>query len=239
MQRYRVALDRRRDDTPPSVRQSAALRSLPQRLTPQAVTALSRTAGNRAVGRLMVQRCVYCGDWTCLKGEKCKRDPSFSGLLSPGVNPRTVGPHKETKKSSKSMTFESEHMVPSAAWKQSGLPHKYAELPTMSIPYEVHRGAVSGGGGGVTSTGSGNVAQGWSSQLGALMKSGNVKEAIRQAANDAYNAAWSQGRLTEAVVSQIMQVVNLHATYGDITQDEAGEINGLLMNRWLNHTGQF
>jgi len=214
------------------------------------VTALSKTIGNRAVGRLlararsaapsaMVQRCVYCGDSTCLKGEKCGRDPSFSGLLSPGVTSRTVGPHKETKKSSKSMTFESEHMVPSAAWKQSGLSHKYAELPTMSIPYDVHRGAVSGGGGGVTSTGSSHIAQGWSSQLGGLMKSGNMKEAIRQAANDAYNAAWSQDVLTESVVSQIMQVVNLHATNGHITQSEAGEINQVIMNRWLNQNLQY
>jgi hypothetical protein len=161
----------------------------------------------------------------------------LKGLFTPGIAPRATGPHKETRKSSKRGQYESEHMIPSAAWKRSGLPHKYTELPTMSIPYDTHRGAVSGGGGGVTSTGSGGVAQGWAQELGDLMSSGNMKEAVRKSAMDEYNAA---GRnISQETVFQIMQVVNQHASRNDITQQEAADINTALMNRWLNDQKQF
>lgn len=213
-------------------------------VTPATVKQLSRMVGNRGMTQLLagtrpsarLQRCAYCGRPSCAKGEQCKLDPSFGGLFSPTVDARAVGPHKETKKHSQVKTFESEHMLPSDAWKRSGLAHEYDELPTMSIPYSMHRGGVSGAGGGVTSTGGSATAKGWADLLGGLMKSGNVAEAVRRTAVDEFNAAVMSGNLDEGRVSQIVSVVNLHATRKDITEPQAAQINEAIMNRWLDAT---
>lgn len=181
-----------------------------------------------------VQACYYCGNTLCIHGEKCKLDPSLGGLFSQGTQSPFVGPHKDTKGYSQRGVKESEHMVPSKALSLSQVSYTYNTEPTISIPYDMHRGGVSGGGGGVSSTGSSHTASGWSAQLGSLIKQGDWKEAIRKAAVDEMNSAVCTGMLDEGMTSAIMQVVNGHAMKGRITQSEAEEINGGLYIAYLN-----
>ncbi|MDB4793223.1 hypothetical protein OAG75_01125 [bacterium] len=107
----------------------------------------------------------------------------------------------------------------------------------MSIPYDVHRGGVSGAGGGVSSTGSSDTAKEWSAQLGALAQSGNWYEGIRLAAIDQANAARMQGNLNDGTVNQIIQTVNFHAQLGRLTALQAGQINNEIYGYYLDHRG--
>ncbi len=181
-----------------------------------------------------IQACFYCADLTCLKGEKCKQGADLGGLFSPGIVSPKVGPHKETRKSSKRNVRESEHMFPASALKQSGASHNLQTEPTISIPYSVHRGGVSGAGGGISSTGSSTTAKGWSAHLGQTVAQGGWYEGIRQAAVDGINSAAVNGTLNEGTLSGYMQVVNGHAMMGRITQEEAGTINSTLYFAYLN-----
>lgn len=104
----------------------------------------------------------------------------------------------------------------------------------MSIPYGVHRGAVSGAGGGVSSTGSSTTAKQWSAHLGGLAGGGNWYDAIRLAAIDQANAAWMQDNLNDGTVNQIIQTVNAHAALSRLTIAQAAEINGIIYNLFVN-----
>lgn len=181
-----------------------------------------------------IQRCKFCGDSTCKAGEKCGLDHTMGGLFGSQINPPFVGPHKETKKHSKRGVFESEHMIPKAALKHSGVQFDYETEPTISISYAMHREAMSGAGGGVTSTGSSRTATGWGKILGDQIKSGDWYSSIRSTAIDEYHAAKANRVLSENMVNGLCQVVNSHATMGRITVQQAGEIIQELMNLWYN-----
>jgi hypothetical protein len=184
--------------------------------------------------RWPVQACFYCGDITCLKSEKCKQGVSLGGLFGPGIVSPHVGPHKETQQYSSRGVMESEHMFPAKALKISGTAHNLRNEPTISIPYDMHRGAVSGAGGGISSTGSSHTASGWAAHLGQAAASGNWYQAIRMAAIDGMNGAMMSGLLDEGMTSAYMQVVNGHVMMGRITQQEAGAINNELYNYYLS-----
>jgi hypothetical protein len=201
------------------------------------VRQLSRTAGNRAVVRLL-QRCPRCGNPGCQAGEVCQHTHG-GGLFTPGLTTRPVAPYSEAKHSSKKGQWEAEHMMPSAAWQHSGLPHRYADLPAMSISYDMHRGGQSGAGGGVTSTGSSTTAKGWSQRLGAqLADPGQREQAFSSVAADEYNAALMNGVLSEAVVSQIVQTLDLHRGAGHLTAEQAGRIQNAIVDRWHRDQAQ-
>jgi hypothetical protein len=125
-------------------------------------------------------------------------------------------------------------MMPSAAWKHSRLPHRYGDLPAMSISYKMHRGAQSGAGGGVTSTGSSATAKGWAKLLGAkLADPAQREDAFHGVAVDEYNAALMAGTLDEALVSQIVQTLDLHRDMGHLTLEQAGNIQNAILDRWF------
>jgi hypothetical protein len=189
-------------------------------------------AGRFDPGLEPIQPCLYCGDLLCSRGEKCKQGSSFGGLFESGLSTPHVGPHKETKKHSKKNVFESEHMVPKQALKKSGVKFSYNDEPTISIPYEMHRGGQSGVGGGVSSTGSSETATTWSESLAKHIKNNDWKTAIKLTATDEFLSAAQNGYLTSGMVSAIMQNVNYHATMGRITDTDAGEIKNMLMS-WL------
>jgi len=174
--------------------------------------------------------CSYCLDAQCNMGSLCLRG-MFAGK-GDQFSPLPAGPHSQTKKYSKVGQIESEHLFPHAALKASGIPYNYNSEPTMSIPYNVHRGGVSGAGGGITSTGSSSTASGWSGHLGAMAKS-DFRSALRQFAIDQANGHWMNGNLTGEVTMQIMQVVNGHQNLGRLTMDQAGSINNEIMNIYL------
>ena len=187
-------------------------RAASHELSPDRVRTLSRTAGNRAVVQLL-QR---------------------NGIFSPGLKTRPVAAYDEARKSSKKNKFEAEHMMPSAAWKASKLRHRYGDLPAMSISYRMHRGAQAGAGGGVTSTGSSATAQGWAKLLGAkLADPAQREEAFHAVAMDEYNAALMTGMLDEALVSQIVQTLDLHRGMGHLTVEQAGNVQNAILDRWF------
>ena len=223
-----------RTSRPPTSRPHAASRGL----SPEAVRHLSRTAGNRAVVRLL-QRCPRCGNPNCRAGEGCQHGAHFGGLFAPGLTTRPVAPYREAKQASQQGQWEAEHMMPAAAWKHSGLSHNYDDLPAMSIGYDMHRGGQSGAGGGVTSTGSSTTAKGWSKLLGGQLADPNQREqAFFSVAADEYNAALMSGRLSEAVVSQIVQTLNLHRDEGHLTADQAARIQNAIVDRWYRDQAQ-
>jgi hypothetical protein len=121
-------------------------------------------------------------------------------------------------------------MLPKAAMQKGGVAFSYNDEPTISVPYDMHRGGVSGAGGGISSTGGSSTAQGWSTHLGNLLAQGNWKEAIRQAAIDGLNAAWVSGNLSDGMVSAYMQDVNLHASMGRLTSMEQMEVLTSIFN---------
>jgi hypothetical protein len=197
------------------------------------VRTLSRTAGNRAVVRLL-QRCHHCGNSSCRSGELCG-----AGMFSSGMSARPVAPYNQAKQSSLKHQWEAEHMMPAAAWGHSGLAHRYGDLPAMSIGYDMHRGGVSGAGGGVTSTGSSTTAKGWSKLLGAQLADPVQREqAFFSVAADEYNAALMTGRMNEGLVWQIVQTLNLHVQSGHLSQEQAGRIQNAIVNRWLSDQKQ-
>jgi len=207
----------------------------PQPLSRDFVRQLSRTAGNRAVVRLL-QRCPRCGDPRCQAGEACQH---LGGLFTPGLTTRPVAPYSEAKQSSQQGQWEAEHMMPAAAWQHSGLAHRYADLPAMSISYDMHRGGQSGAGGGVTSTGSSTTAKGWSRLLGAQLADPVQREqAFFSVAADEYNAAVMTGTLSEAVVSQILQTLDLHRGMGHLSAEQAGRIQNAIVDRWYQDQRQ-
>jgi|APAra7269097403_1048558.scaffolds.fasta_scaffold01182_3 hypothetical protein len=178
--------------------------------------------------------CPHCLDQMCDMGSICQLG-IFAGK-GDAFSPRSAGPHKDTKKDSKRGQFESEHMFPHAALKISGMNYGYQTEPTMSIPYGVHRGAQSGAGGGVSSTGSSSTASGWSGHLGTLAQT-DFPAALRLAAIDQANAHWMNGNLTREVVFQIIQVVNGHAALGRLSAQQAGEINNEIADFYYRHAG--
>ncbi|MDQ1654885.1 MAG: hypothetical protein QOI35_4085, partial [Cryptosporangiaceae bacterium] len=112
-----------------------------------------------------------------------------------GVFPRNdyvhnVGPHGQTQGFSQQFVRESEHVMPMAAVRGSGIPSlgPRSEI-TISIPYWAHRGAVSGAGGGISSTGRGTVASGWSGDLAAMLRNGDFHGAYANAILDQLNVS--------------------------------------------------
>ena len=187
-----------------------------------------------------IQCCFYCGDPACA-GKPCKKGlgASFAGLLTPGTAPRAAGPHSQTQKDSQRGVFESEHMLPGAALRKSGVQHKLQAEPTYSVEYGVHRGAVSGAGGGISSTGSSATATQWSAHLGQMIATQGQgwPAAIKAAAIDAFNASLVTKALNDERISQILQVIRGHQELGRITNDEQADISTVIMNMWLNYQG--
>jgi hypothetical protein len=130
-------------------------------------------------------------------------------------------------------------MLPKAAMRKGGVAFSYNDEPTISVPYDMHRGGVSGAGGGITSTGSSSTAQGWSTHLGDLLAHGNWKEAIRQAAIDGLNAAWVSGHLNDGMVSAYIQDVNSHAAMGRLTSTEQSEVLTSILDWYHRRTGRY
>ena len=160
-------------------------------------------------------------------------------MFSSGMTARPVAPYNQAKRSSQQYQWEAEHMMPSAAWQHSGLQHRYGDLPAMSIGYDMHRGAQSGAGGGVTSTGSSTTAKGWSRMLGGQLADPNQREqAFFSVAADEYNAALMTGRLSEGLVWQIIQTLNLHVQAGHLSQEQAGRIQNAIVERWYRDQKQ-
>jgi RHS repeat-associated protein len=99
-----------------------------------------------------------------------------------------VGAHGETKQWSQQFVRESEHVMPMAAIRGSGIPSHGADNEiTVSMPYLEHQNGRYGRGNGVSSTGSSYTATQWSSRLATLLRNGQNYDAYRLVVVDAVN----------------------------------------------------
>jgi hypothetical protein len=180
----------------------------------------------------VVQCCFYCGKLPCQHGEVCGGDTTFGGMFSKGSETMRVkyynqsGGHGGKKE-------EWEHVVPGAAYRQSGMGGQYKSAPVIAIATEVHRGGVSGVGGGISSTGSSASAQVWAQGLGSTIANGDFAGALRMTLADEMNSAAAHGKLSEEYVNALFRIINGHATQGHITQTEAGTLQNFVYDSYL------
>ncbi|MBV8518846.1 MAG: hypothetical protein JO197_15735 [Acidobacteria bacterium] len=178
--------------------------------------------------RGVVQCCLYCGDVFCYAGEKCARQSLFPpGSDSVGVK------YYNQKGGHEGKPTEWEHVVPGASYRSAGMGGSYRSAPVIQIPKSVHRGGVSGCGGGISSTGSSASAKVYSSGVGGQLGV-SFATALRSALADELNAAFVNGALNIELVNGLCRLIALHIERGDITQGEGGELQQFVISSYLN-----
>ena len=125
--------------------------------------------------------CVCCDNWLnknweCRRGEKCARMAGYVKEYNTvkGMNATFA----------LELKAEWEHVIPKAVLKQidwslypsQNLESMYKRGLVYAVAWEIHRGAVDGFGGGITSTGNSKAAQGWADCIAKLF---NTKQANR------------------------------------------------------------
>ena len=198
---------------------------------------LSRQAGSvePMIARGMVQRCVSCGNNSCLAGEKCGYDRSQGGFFSATAvsSAKAVLPYRSSNakaQSGKAFGTELEHVIPGAALRQMGLGANYGNEYTVPLPKAVHRGGVSGAGGGISSTGSSSTSVGWAQHLAQQPTTYGVVEA---ALTDGINAMVMQNAFTESMAVQYSDWLTAQCDQeGRITQSEMVALRNTLIERY-------
>lgn len=181
-----------------------------------------------------VQRCVSCGDSSCVKGEKCGYDRSEDGLFSSHASTSALpvlpyGSSNAKKNSGKAFGTELEHPIPGQALRLIGEGAGYRQEYTIPIDKQVHRGGVSGAGGGISSTGSSHTSRGWAQHLAAQNDYGMVRDAMK----DQINAHIMQGGFSEEVSIQIKDwLLAQRDQEGRIDQGEYDTLLNILLNRY-------
>lgn len=189
-----------------------------------------------------IQKCPKCMDPSCKMGEKCKIGDDLDGLLPPGT--AGVDPVKfyNQKLGHGGRSEEWEHPLANAPMKIAGLSDLYHQSPVIGMPKEVHRGAMDGMGGGVTSTGYSTISQGWADYVAETTMTYGIVAGIKKGLMDDVNAYAVQGKLTEGHKSTFVQVVRGYVEKQIITQAQgdtlASEIYSHIedMLRWGNHS---
>jgi len=189
-----------------------------------------------SIGSAPIQRCVSCGDSSCVKGEKCGYDRSLGGLFSSSAssNALPVLPYNSSnakKNSGKAFGTELEHPIPGQALRLTGQGGGYKQEYTIPIPVAVHRGGVSGSGGGISSTGSSSTSKGWSQYLASQDDFGQVKSAM----TDQINSQLMNNNFNEQTAVQLKDwLVSQRDQAGRITNGEYQTLLNLLMNRYYS-----
>jgi hypothetical protein len=185
-----------------------------------------------------IQRCVSCGDSSCVKGEKCGYDRSEGGLFSGASSSSALpvlpyGSSSAKKNSGKAFGTELEHPIPGQALRLTGQGSGYKQEYTIPIPVAVHRGGVSGSGGGISSTGSSATSKGWSKLLASQDDFGQVKSAL----TDQINSQLMNNNFNEQTAVQLKDwLVSQRDQSGRISQAEYETLLNILMNRYLNQS---
>jgi hypothetical protein len=185
---------------------------------------------------MVIQRCVYCGDSSCVKGEKCGYDRSHDGMFSTtaSTNARPVLPYNSSnakKNSGKAFGTELEHPIPGQVLRLIGEGGGYRQEYTVPIDKDVHRGGVSGAGGGISSTGSSLTSKGWAQHLASQDDFARVRLAL----TDEINAHLMNDKFTEEVAVSLKDwLVAQKEQEGRIDQAEFEELMQVLMNRYLD-----
>lgn len=182
--------------------------------------------------RDVIQRCFLCGDPACVNGAICHKTPDFGGLLPAGSATMRVKYYNQ-RQGHGGRQEEWEHAVPGAAYRSANMGALYRSAPVMAIPTGVHRGAVAGEGGGISSTGSSSTAKQYSQETGNVLAT-NFAEGLRIALVDGLNAAMSHNQNLDEWVNAQLRIINGHLERGQITQQEAADLQNFVMNSKLD-----
>ena len=180
--------------------------------------------------------CVSCGNSTCIKGEKCGYDRSSGGLFSTNVSSsaQPVLPYGSTtakKNSGKSFGTELEHPIPGQTLRLIGQGGGYRQEYTIPIPTAVHRNAVSGAGGGISSTGSSTTSANWSQFLAGQ----NDFDRVKYALIEQINAQIMNKNFNESTALQLKDwLVSQRNHTARINQTEFEILLQLLLNRYYD-----
>lgn len=167
-----------------------------------------------------IQKCPKCMDPSCKMGEKCKIEDDLEGLLPFGITGVDPVKYYNQKLGHGGESREWEHPLAKAPMKQVGLSSFYFQSPVIGMPKEVHRSAMSGMGGGVTSTGYSTISQGWADHVAEAIKTGGMVVGIKKGLMDDINAYAMQKKLTEGHKSTFIQAVRAFVEKGIISQGE-------------------
>ena len=107
----------------------------------------------------------------------------------------------------------------------------YRQEYTIPTPNIVHRGGVSGGGGGISSTGYSDTARGWAQHLASQ----NPFDQVKSALNDQINAHIMQNNFNEGATIQLKDwLLSQHLQSQRINRTEYEQLLNLLMNRYYD-----
>ncbi len=179
----------------------------------------------------VIQRCHVCGNSNCKKGEICRKPPS--GLFTPNSGSWNAKFYNQ-KQGHGGKPTEWEHPVPGKSYRDAGLGKSYKSAPVLQIPKSMHRGGVSGIGGGISSTGSSHSAKQWSSGMGRQLKSGDFGGVIWKGVIDGMNAALVTGEDLQTAANGYYRIIMMHYHRGDINEHTAQQLIQQLMNALHN-----
>jgi RHS repeat-associated protein len=169
------------------------------------------------------------------------RDFTYGGLFPDGGGGyvTSVGLHKHVGQYSAQGIRESEHVVPMKALEYGGLqPGNRAgennEI-AMSIPYGAHQNGSHGYGNGVTSTGSGDVADGWARLLGGMMRNGDNYNAYRSAIIDELNVDRRSAPGLMHYLDEVQAGRGLPAGQARLTPQQIADLKNMVINRYLDY----
>lgn len=165
--------------------------------------------------------CIICADPNCDHGENCglvkiyKEGGSASDLLDG--------------------RGEWEHVIPGAVIRGSVFLQShgvtYRDSMTYALDYAIHRDAVDGSGGGITSTGRSETAQGWVNYLIGLFDSGEPDEAVSHVFCDEVYAIEAHRNFTKQDYSSLVAILRSYIDKGIVSQSKADEIAGWMYGR--------
>ncbi|XXT19766.1 RHS repeat-associated core domain-containing protein [Sorangium sp. So ce429] len=159
-------------------------------------------------------------------------DNTMGGLFDRrNVNYGYAGLYGDVQKNTSERNVrEAEHTVPKSAWKGSAWNRHANQMPAVSIPYQDHRGGVSGAGGGVSSTGRSTTARDWQKHVRTLMRNGQSYDAIRATVIDDMNSSTPRGRNAPGLIRILDEYAKIEDPHGRpmLTRDEVGELKNLV-----------
>lgn len=158
--------------------------------------------------------CIICNDASCDHGEKC-------GLTK-------IYKKKGSASAMSGQKAEWENVIPGAVIRGSKFLQKqgvtYNDSMTYALDYYIHRNAVDGGGGGITSTGKSITAQDWVNHLIKLFDSGNSDNAVEIIFCDEVHAIKAGRIFNSNDYSSLAAVLGSYIDKGIVSRRKADEI---------------
>ncbi len=207
--------------------QTSVVQAMMDNYTPKGQNVIQKMS----MGSQVIQLCDRCGDSSCKKGEKCRKPPT--GMFTSGSGTWNTKFYNQ-KQGHGGKPTEWEHPVPGKAYKDAGMKKSYKSAPVLQIPKKMHRSGVSGGGGGISSTGSSHSAKIWSGGMGNQLSSGDWEGTIWNGVVDGMNSAMATGQDLQSAANGYWRIIQMHVQRGDIDEQTAQRLLQKLMNSMHN-----